>query len=37
MNQTLGKFTSLAAAAITSVLLFTLTFVWMQPPHSVLM
>ena len=35
MDQPLGKFTSVAAAAITSVLLFTLTYALMEPPQTV--
>lgn len=31
MEQIFGKITSLAAAASSSILLFTVTYLWMQP------
>lgn len=34
MNQLIDRITSLTAAAVTSALIFTLTFAWMQPPQA---
>lgn len=37
MDPYLAKISRFTAAAFTSVLLFTITYLWMQPPQSVFM